>query len=222
MKPIVPTALPLLLALAVPATSAAAIAQVHYHKNGRPWSQRARRGPDAEVPGWYYNLGITGMRAELVADKPKALLIKYVFAGSPAHRKIEVGDFITGVDGKRFVHAHKNGYGMDKFGADGPMLEFATALEACVSPERQGKLRLSVLRSGKPIDVELQVSTKYGQFSATFPSQCKKSDRIRAELYEYLAEHQRDNGSWGSAPHNTFAPLALLASGEKKDLPLVE
>jgi Family of unknown function (DUF6288) len=213
---------PLLFALTIAATATVGIAQVHYHKNGRPWNQRARGGPDAEVPGWYYNLGITGMRAQLVADKPKSLLIKHVFAGTPAHRKIQVDDYITGIGGKRFEHAHKNGYGMERFGADGPMLEFATALEACMSPKRKGKLRLSVLRGDKQIEIELRVSTKYGQFSPTFPAQCKKSDRIRAELYEYLARHQRDDGSWGSAPHNTFAPLALLASGKKRYLPLVE
>ena len=46
-----------------------ASAQVHYHENGQPWRQRARRGPDAVVEGWYYNLGITGLRAQLVADQ---------------------------------------------------------------------------------------------------------------------------------------------------------
>ncbi|PHX76977.1 MAG: hypothetical protein CK544_05945, partial [Planctomycetaceae bacterium] len=59
---------------------APAQAQVHYHDDGQPWKQRADSGPDAEVPGWFYNLGITGMRAELVADAPKSLLIRYVFA----------------------------------------------------------------------------------------------------------------------------------------------
>ena len=42
-------------------------AQVHYEKN-HPWDQRAGSGPDAKVPGWFYNLGITGLRAQLVAD----------------------------------------------------------------------------------------------------------------------------------------------------------
>ncbi len=195
-------------------------AQVHYHSGGRPWSQRARKGPDAEVPGWYYNLGITGMRAQLVADRPKALLIKYVFADSPAHRKIRVGDLVIGVGGKLFAEAHKNGYGMDKFGADGPILEFAKALERSLG--RTGKLELAVLRGDKRRQVSLRIGKKYGKFSKSYPAQCKKSDRIRDELYEYLAAHQRDNGSWGSPPHDTFAPLALLASGKKKYLPLVK
>ena len=41
-------------------------AQVDYGKDS-PWDQRAESGPDAKVPGWFYNLGITGLRAQLVA-----------------------------------------------------------------------------------------------------------------------------------------------------------
>ena len=73
-------------------------AAVHYHDDGQPWSQRAESGPDAEVPGWFYNLGITGLRAQLIANEPKALLIKYVFAKTPASGLVEIGDIITGVN----------------------------------------------------------------------------------------------------------------------------
>lgn len=50
-------------------------AQVDYQDKDSPWGQRADSGPDSEVPGWFYNLGITGLRAQLVKDQPKALLI---------------------------------------------------------------------------------------------------------------------------------------------------
>ena len=82
------------------AFTATATAQVHYHKDGSPWKQRARRGPDAEVKGWYYNLGITGIRVELVADSPKELLVRHVFEDSPAHKKVKVGDHIIGAGGR--------------------------------------------------------------------------------------------------------------------------
>jgi hypothetical protein len=111
-----------------------AAAQVHYHPDGSPWSQRASSGPDAEVDGWYYNLGITGLRVQLVEEAPKQLLVKHVFDGTPAARKVRPGDWIVGAGGARFATAHKNGYGMDKFGADGPILEFARALEASQGP----------------------------------------------------------------------------------------
>jgi len=87
--------------------SAALQAQVHYHADSRPWTQRARSGPDAEVDGWYYNLGITGMRVQLVADEPKALLVKHVFAGSPASQHVAVGDVILGAGGRPFERAHQ-------------------------------------------------------------------------------------------------------------------
>ncbi len=200
-------------------------AQVHHHKDGRPWNDRADGGPDAVVPGWFYNLGITGLRVELLADQPTVLAVRYVFEASPAHGKVEVGDWIVGAGGRLFVTPHRNGYGMDKFGAAGPVLDFAVALEACQGKNKKtnrGKLRLDLVRDEKKLDVILDVGTKYGQYAKGFPKSCAKSDLIYSELLEYLARHQQEDGSWGSPPHDTFAPLALLASGDARYLPLVE
>jgi len=213
---------PLLIALGLLAFVGPANAQVHYHKDGNPWKQRARRGPDAEVDGWYYNLGITGIRVELVADSPKELIVRHVFEGSPAHKKVKVGDSIIGAGGKRFREEHKNGYGMDKFGPDGPIFEFAEALEKAQAKSEKGKLKLTLRRGGGVEKVELKVGTRYGTFGKKFPEDCEKTDLILDELYEYLVEHQREDGSWGSVPQNTFAPLALLASGERKYMDAVE
>ena len=60
----------LLSAPAIAQSVLPAAAQVHYHPDGQPWKQRAAGGPDAEVDGWYYNLGITGLRVELVEEAP--------------------------------------------------------------------------------------------------------------------------------------------------------
>jgi len=195
-------------------------AQVHYTAD-RPWSQRARSGPDAEVPGWFYNLGITGLRAQLVAEEPKALLIQYVFPGSPAEGQVKIGDFIIGAGGRAFKEEHRNGYGEKFFGADGPILEFAQALEQCQGGNREGKLALTLRRGQKKLEVEVDVGQKYGTYSASFPAECAKSDLILAELLEYLLAHQTPEGSFGNPVHDTFAPLALLASGDAKYLPAV-
>ena len=47
---------------------------------------RRRRvvGRDAVVPGWFYNLGITGLSVQLAPNAPRTLVVKYVFPGSPA------------------------------------------------------------------------------------------------------------------------------------------
>lgn len=196
-------------------------AQVDYHDDTSPWGQRAEAGPDAEVPGWYYNLGITGLRAQLVADQPKALLIQYVFPQSHAAGRVEQGDLIVGAGGQLFQQPHRDGYGEHVFGADGPISELAHVLEACQSGVGKGKLTLTLQRGSETKDVVLDVGEKYGSFAATFPDGCAKSDKILAELLPYLVQHQDEEGSFGDPVDNTFAPLALLASGDAKYLPNV-
>ena len=197
-------------------------AQVDYNGNDSPWGQRAESGPDAEVPGWFYNLGITGMRAQLVADQPKALLIKYVFPKSPSSGHVESGDFVVGAGGKLFQEKHRDGYGEKVFGADGPISELAQVLEECQGSDGKGKLSLTLKRGGDMKEVVLDVGQKYGTYAATYPGTCAKSDKVLAELLEYVAKHQQDDGSFGDPVHNTFATLALLASGDAKYLPAVE
>jgi hypothetical protein len=187
-----------------------------------PWSQRASDGPDAEVPGWYYNLGLTGIRAELVTDQPKALLVRYVFPNTPAHALIQPEDLIIGVNGTEFTEAHRNGYGMALFGAHGPVLELANALEACQAPSGSGKLSLMVTRGAKTRRVVLTIGKEYGSYSPSFPARCPKSDKIRNELLTYIASQQEENGSFGDPVHNTFSVLAMLGSGDKQYLPAVE
>lgn len=197
-------------------------AQVHYHKDGAPWKQKAGRGPDAEVGGWYYNLGITGIRAILTEEAPNHLLVKYVFPSTPASGRIKAGDVIIAAMGKAFLTPHRNGYGMDKFGPHGPISDFAAALETAQSRAARGLLRLKVKRGSKERTVTLKVGRKYGTYSDTFPTDCQKSDRILKELYRYLLKQQRSDGSWGSPPHDTFAPLALLASGNTRYLSAIK
>ena len=210
-----------LACLCVFCLAAPAMAQVHYDK-GSPWDQRAKSGPDAEVPGWFYNLGITGLRAKLIANEPKALLIKYVFPKSPADGHVKAGDLIVGAGGQMFKEKHRNGYGEKFFGAHGPISELAQVLEECQSGERKGKLALTLRRGKEIVEVELDVGRKYGTYSATYPGPCAKSEKILAELLNYLVDHQEKDGSFGDPVHNTFAPLALLANGDPKHLPAVE
>ncbi|MBL8753780.1 MAG: hypothetical protein JNK15_10810 [Planctomycetes bacterium] len=195
--------------------AAPGMAQVHYHADGRPWSQRAQAGPDAAVPGWYYNLGVTGLRVELVADAPTHLVVRHVLEDSVARGRIEVGDHVVGAGGIEFQTPHQNGYGEKVFGARGPIGDFATALDAALQA-KPAKLEVAVQRAGERRTVTLDLRDHAGGFAATFPDDCKKSDRVLAKLLPWLVEQQRDDGSWGSPPHDAFAPLALLASGDAR------
>jgi hypothetical protein len=49
----------ILIATHLTVSSARLTAQVDY-EGDQLWSQRADSGPDAEVPGWFYNLAIAG------------------------------------------------------------------------------------------------------------------------------------------------------------------
>ena len=124
--------------------SAPAAAQVHYFPSGHPWSQQAGSGADAVVLGWFYNLGITGLRIELREERPKAMLVRFVFPGSAADGRVQPGEWVVGVDGQPFAEGHQNGYGMSVFGARGPVGELAPRLEAAQSAAGTGQLRLLV------------------------------------------------------------------------------
>lgn len=185
-------------------------AQVHYHEDGRPWKQRAKRGPDAEVPGWFYNLGTTGLRVELSKERPKQLLVRHVLAGSPAARKIRAGDWILGAGKKRFKEDHVNGYGMDKFGPKGPIEAFAAAIDR--TRDDKGKLLLLVEREGETATVKLDLKIGHEAIDRGWPRETKVAERTRERLFAELIETQREDGSWGHVVPNTFAPLALMAA----------
>ncbi len=212
------------VAVWVLAVSVAAPAWGIAEKGESPWNVTTKVGPDAKVGGWFINLGLTGARAKLTAAHPKALEVTYVFAGTPAAGKLLAGDMIVGANGKPFVTAHKHGYGVDKFGYEGPMMDFGNALAASEgNPAGKGKLVVDVVRKGKKQQVTLYIPTRYGAFARTYPARCRKSDLILREAYAYLAKRQGANGLWSGRPHlNAFPALALLASGEKRYLPNVK
>jgi len=189
-------------------------AQVDYSPNGWPWIAQTNSGPDAVVPGWYYNLGITGARIELVANAPKEMVVRYVFPGSPADGLVQVGDRLIGAGGANFVQPHQDGYGPAVFGAQGPVGEFAVALEAAQSAAGSGMLMVRLVRGAVTSDVVLDVGQTYGDFSPTFPENCPKSRRILSELLDYLVQTQGFNGSWGNPVNDLYASLALLASNK--------
>lgn len=186
------------------------------------WSKQTKVQPDAQAGGWFINLGITGARAKILIDRPRELEISYVFPGTPADGRLQVGDRILGVNGRRFSESHKFGYGVDFFGYEGPMMDFGEALEVAQG-KFGGKLSLMVSRDTREAVVVINLPTRYGAFSPTYPYDCAKTDLILAEAYAYLREKQKDDGTWSGRPDaNTFAALALLGSGDEGHLAAVK
>jgi len=210
--------LPLLFASLAPGLLAA---QVHHYPDGRPWTDQADSGPDAEVEGWLYNLGVSGIRVRLVEEEPTHLVVGHVFEGSAADGKVRVGDHIVGARARDFDTPHRNGYGMDVFGPEGPIEDFAAAVERALRSKRR-KLEITIARDGNRKNLELELPTRVEPYARSFPFDCDRTESVREHLYEYLVENQKEDGSFGSPVHDTFAPLALLSSGERKYRKAVE
>jgi hypothetical protein len=218
MSPSVRKLCALLLLLAVPAAPAAALV-----KSGGRYDVTTKAEPDARAGGWFINLGITGARGRMLPAAPRVMEVAYVFEDTPAHGKLKAGDRIVGANGKRFATPHKFGYGMDKFGYEGPMMDIGNALEASQGRRLRGKLVFLVERGGKTLPVALKLPVKYGRYAKTYPFGCRKTALILDELYAYLVKRQRDNGTWSGRCHiNAFAALALLASDRKDCMPAVK
>ena len=185
--------------------------------NKPPYHIKTKQGPDALTGGWFINLGITGARAKILEERPAEFEIAYVFPDTPASGVLEVGDRIVGANDKRFLTPHTFGYGVGKFGYQGPMMDFASALE---ESQTTGSLELLIIRNDDLQIVELDVGTRYGAYAETYPTDCTKTDRILDDILPYLAKRQKKDGTWHNRPHlNTFAALAMLGSGKERYMP---
>ncbi len=190
-----------------------------------PWESTIRSYYDKVVSdanpkgNWFLNLGPTGIRAKIAKDKPKEILVKFVFQdeASPAKGKIFVGDMILGLNGDKFKRAHTFGR---TGGWEGPLMDLAHALESSQSSD--GILKLTVLAKGDDKTKIVQLNLKKrSPFSKTFPYGCKRSNRLAQELCEFIvmdyqSEHWKSaNQFYGGTHGMNHQLLALMATGDK-------
>lgn len=202
-----------------------------------PWSTKLRSYHDREMKSqfpevpWLLNLGPTGIRARVYNDKANLLVVKYVFQDdlSPAKGKIAIEDVIAGANGKTFTTSHRFGRNLPGGGGwDGPMMELAGHIED--SQGKDGVLNLIVWPGGddsKERVVQIQLKP-VGRFSATFPYNCPRSEKLLEDLCdfmvgEYEADHWKKADTFAGGPHGeAHQLLALMASGLPKYEPLIK
>jgi len=178
-----------------------------------PWTSKTSYSPDNQVPGSYFNLGPTGIRAKL---NSLDFQVMYVFPGSPAAGQIQAGDYIIGVNGRPFTTAFTFGFPPEyaRTGGKGPPLDFGMAIEE--SESKDGILKLTVRRGTSTFDVSLTLRT-LGKFTSTWPYHCPKSNTLLQEICASLAAKQYADGGWAGGLHVTAAAaLTLLGSGDAK------
>lgn len=196
-----------------------------------PWGTDLRSHLDQEMADklggakWLLNLGPTGIRARIYPDKPKHLVVKYVFQDtkSPAKGLVNIEDVIVGANGRKFTTEHRFGRNLPGGGGwDGPMMELAAHIED--SQGKDGILSLAVWPLGDSAnESEVKVQLRaVGRFSESFPYECARSETMLGELCDFLVDEYKSDvwknpGTFGGGPHtNAHSILALMASGDRK------
>lgn len=165
-------------------------------------------------PSHDWTLGPTGARgwihtANGHSHQARQILITEVAKGSPADGVLDPGDVILGAGSRNF--------------ADDARIQLAKAIAAAESETGGGKLPLLRWRDGKSEVVELKLPV-LGSYSATAPYDCAKSKRI-VELGCASLSRRMGEATYGRGMHSiprSQNALALLASGNREYLPLVQ
>lgn len=182
------------------------------HSNSAPRPDLTAGGSVPE--GWTHdwNLGPTGARGWIYCDKhvttdARQILVTEVAAGSPADGKLKVGDVITGLFGETID--------------DDARVRMGQAITLAETEEKGGRLPLTVWREGKTRNVTIELPV-LGRYSETAPYDCSKSQKIFEQGCEAVAKKMQANPRAGNEITRALNALALLASGDKKYLPVVE
>lgn len=143
-----------------------------------------------------WTLGPTGARGwiwgkNLETTKARQILVTKVYPQSPADGVLKEGDVILGVDGKLFSEDARK--------------VFARAITEAEKTAGKGCLRLVCWRQGKQEDVVVTIPA-IGDYSATAPYKCRKTEQIVDAQCSYLLKNGFGNGVQGSV--NALGALA--------------
>ena len=157
------------------------------------------------------SIGPIGARVKVDHRVPKlprsesnSATVEYIFENSLAEGKLEIGDVITGVNGKRF----KNDFSA----------KLAKAID--YAEGRNGKLILNIERDERKKKITFKLK-KIGSYAKSWPAKCKKSERILQDACDWLVAHQQSNGRLEGKPGSTFVlssvgGLAMLGCDPKR------
>ena len=163
-----------------------------------------------------FNLGPTGMRGWIYSTPAsnldsqqgrttaasRQILVTDIGPKTPADGVIQIDDVILGVGGKPFTEDARKSLGR--------------AITEAEKTANQGRLKLTISRKGKSMDVQLQLKVM-GNYSETAPYNCLKSKLILEDACKFLEKEPLRKDKWGN-----LNALALLATGKPEYLPRVK
>jgi hypothetical protein len=153
-----------------------------------------------------FNLGQLGIRGTIIVDdggwaKGNTITVKHIFENSLSVERMELQDVIIGANGKLFKTLN-------------PLAELGKAI-ATSEGSKKGEFSLTVNRGENSKVIKFILPLK-GNYSKTYPYNCKKSELILNESCDWLLKNQRGDGSWGSVYASSVSGLALMAHGDPK------
>lgn len=151
--------------------------------------------------GTYDNDGFLGATGVKVRPFGPNMLVERVMPGSPADGKIHPGDMIYGVNGT-LLDAE-------------PLRMVADAITHAETEAGGGHIAFNLHHEGRNVDVPLHLEV-LGTYSATSPYNCPKTDRIVANMEEYLARRGGEASSYAGGGWLHTDTLFLLAAGTPK------
>ena len=146
-----------------------------------------------------FMVGVTGIHADITGG---VLRVTKVTPNTPAATRLQAGDVLLAVDGASLE-------------IQDPRHPLGFAINAAEG--RDGKMRFSIRRADAKQTVTIQLEA-VGSYSATFPVNCRKSQRIVDETAAFILKH----GGPGGGITGNLEGLFLLSTGEKKYMPAVE
>lgn len=148
-----------------------------------------------------FMVGPTGVFAEI---KGGDLIVTQVTPNTPAAGKLNKGDILDAIDGASLAF---------KDGDPRHVLGFAIN----TAEGRDGKMTFTVRRGGAKQTVVIQLEP-IGSYTATFPADCRKSQRIVDDTAAFILK----NGGPSQGINGDLEGLFLLSTGDKRYLPAVE
>ncbi|MFK7911467.1 MAG: DUF6288 domain-containing protein [Akkermansiaceae bacterium] len=143
----------------------------------------------------------------------RQILITQVDKGGPSDGKLQLEDVITGAYGKPFTQDARRA--------------IAAAINKAETTEQKGILSLQVWRSGKSQNIKVTLPVM-GNYSATSPYDCPKTDKIINQTCDYLltkplSNHSKLNGTghYREGFVGYLNALGLMATGREDVMPKV-
>jgi len=145
-------------------------------------------------------LGVTGAYVTEAVGKTEFLVL-HVLDKTPAAGVLQLDDIIIGANGRFFQDV------------EDPRPEMGNALVESQSSELGGKLTLHVVRSGKPVNMKIDMGSTL-RYSDTWPLNCEKTKHIRQAALDYVMK------SYPWHRYDFWTPTFLMASGDDAALEL--